>query len=276
MTTHSTPTPPRLDLRLPAGIIEIELEARDTTSVELSVISGGEAGEVAIQETREELRTGGAQPEVLVHAPEQRGKLRNFGRQPELRMRIVAPLGSSIRASTISADFRCSDGAAEVSCKAISGDISVGDVTGDAKLDSTSGDLTTRRVGGRLQGNSVSGDISTGRIGADSRARSMSGDVSMDGAEGSVKASSMSGDISIGSLAAGDADLSSMSGDIQAAVVPGVRVFLDLRTLSGDAHSQLDPADDPSAGASQLTLKADTKSGDITVRRAAAAQPLSA
>ena len=59
MTTHSTPTPPRLDLRIPAGMIEVELEARDTTTVELTAISGGDAAQAAIDATRQELRTTG-------------------------------------------------------------------------------------------------------------------------------------------------------------------------------------------------------------------------
>ena len=116
----------------------------------------------------------------------------------------------------------------------------------------------------------MSGDISAGAVGADSRARTMSGSVSIAAAAGSVKASSMSGDIELGGLVTGDADLSSMSGDIEAAVVPGVRVYLDLKSLSGDAHSHLNPADDRAEAGPQLTLKASSKSGDVTVSRAAA------
>ena len=105
MTTHYTPTPPRLDLRIPAGVIEVELEARDTTTVELTAISGGDAAQAAIDATRQELRTAGGQPEVIVHSPEKAGKLRGFGRQPELRLRVIAPLGSTVRASSLTAEI---------------------------------------------------------------------------------------------------------------------------------------------------------------------------
>ena len=270
MTTHSTPTPPRLDLRIPAGMIEVELEARDTTTVELTAISGGDAAQAAIDATRQELRTTGAMPEVIVHCPEKPGRLRGFGRQPELRLRVIAPLGSIVRVSSLTADIECSAGAHEVACKTISGEITVGDATGAVKIDSTSGDLRTGQVGGPLQAGSISGDIAAGAIGAESRARTMSGDVRIAAAAGSVRASSMSGDIEIGTLIAGEADLSSMSGDIRAAVAPGVRVYLDLKTLSGDARSELDAGIDAPSGP-QLTLKASTKSGDVTVSRAAAA-----
>lgn len=269
MTTHPTPTAPKLDLRIPAGSIEIELEERDTTAVELTAISGGDAAQAAIDATKQELRDSGGQLEVVVHAPERPGKLRMIGRQPELRLRITAPLGSSIRASTITADFHCSAGSQDVTCKTISGDISVGDAAGAVKIESTSGNLHAGSVGGRMQAGSMSGDIAAGAVGAGSRARTMSGSVSIAAAAGSVKASSMSGDIEVGGLVTGDADLSSMSGDIEAAVVPGVRVYLDLRTLSGDAHSHLDPAGDGADTGPQLTLKAETKSGDVTVSRAA-------
>ena len=146
----------------------------------------------------------------------------------------------------------------------------MGDAGGAVKLESTSGDLHAGSVGGRLQAGSMSGDITAGAVGADSRARTMSGSVSIAAAAGSVKASSMSGDIEVGGLVTGDADLSSMSGDIEAAVVPGVRVYLDLKTLSGDAHSHLDATDDGAGAGPQLTLKAESKSGDVTVSRAAA------
>ena len=76
----------------------------------------------------------------------------------------------------------------------------------------------------------------------------MSGDVRIAAAAGSVRASSMSGDIEIGTLVAGEADLSSMSGDIRAAVAPGVRVYLDLKTLSGDARSISTPEPTRPAG----------------------------
>lgn len=270
MTSHPTPTPPRLDLRIPAGSIEIDLEQRDTTTVELTAISAGDAAQAAIDATRQELRDSGGHLEIVVHAPERSGKLRFIGRQPELRLRITAPLGSSIRASTITADVHCSAGSQDVACKTISGEITVGDAAGAVKLESTSGDLHAGSVGGRLQAGSMSGDISAGAVGADSRARTMSGSVSIAAAAGSVKASSMSGDIELGGLVTGDADLSSMSGDIEAAVVPGIRVYLDLKSLSGDAHSHLDPADDRAEAGPQLTLKASSKSGDVTVSRAAA------
>lgn len=274
MTTHATPNPPRLDLRLPAGSIEIELEPRDTTSVELTVISGGEAGDAVVESTRQELRGSAESPELLVHVPERSGgKLRMLGRQPEILMRVIAPLGSSVRATGISADIRCAVGAADVVAKSVSADVTIGDCDGDVKAESTSGDVRTGGVGGRLHASSVSGDISTGRVGDDSRARTMSGSITLDGAEGSLKASSMSGDVAVRSLSRGEVELGSMSGDIEAAVDPGVRVFLDLRTLSGDARSSLEATDDAGRGGAQLTLKADTKSGDVTVKRTGAAQP---
>ncbi len=166
MTTHPTPTAPRLDLRIPAGSIEIELEERDTTTVELTAISAGDAAQAAIDATKQELRDSGGQLEIVVHAPERSGKLRFIGRQPELRLRITAPLGSNIRSSTITADFHCAAGAHDVACKTISGDITVGDAGGAVKIESTSGDLHAGSVGGRLQAGSMSGDITAGAVGA--------------------------------------------------------------------------------------------------------------
>jgi hypothetical protein len=61
-----------------------------------------------------------------------------------------------------------------------------------------------------------------------------------------------------------------VSGDIEVGVVPGLRVWLDLSSLSGRMESQLD-GDDPIAGdgPAQLTIALRSVSGDQRIRRAA-------
>jgi hypothetical protein len=270
MTTHATPTAPRLDLKVPSGKIDIEFAEQDTTSVELSVISGGNTAQEAIDATVEELRTGGdGTPEVIVHVPEQKGRLRSYGRQPEILLRVIAPVGADVRVTSTTADVRAGSGAQAFTVKTIAGDVELGDVTGDVRVDTTSGDIRVGDVGGSTRAKSMSGDLVAGALGGEARLRTMSGDVKIARADSSANASTMSGDVTVSALLSGEVELSSMSGDIEAGIVRGVRVFLDLKTISGDARSNLDPADGPSDNGHQLNLKATSKSGDVTVNRAA-------
>jgi hypothetical protein len=61
-----------------------------------------------------------------------------------------------------------------------------------------------------------------------------------------------------------------VSGDVEVGVVPGLRVWLDLSSISGRMTSQLD-GDDGVAGndPAQLTIAVRTVSGDLRVRPAA-------
>lgn len=266
MYTFPTPTPPRLDLSVPSGRIEIEFEDRADTEVELVVISGGDAADEAIANSQIALQGEGESATVVVHVPEQR-KLLRLGRQPELHLRVLSPVGTSVEASSVTAELRCGSGAHSVRFKTISGAASCGDAVGDVRVETASGRIVVGDVGGHLRATSMSGDIDAGDVAGAVHAKTLSGSIIIRGAHDGIRASTMSGEIDAGGLERGDADLGSMSGDIRAAVVPGVRVYLDLSTLSGRASSDLDGGVEQN-GAAQLTLKASTKSGDVSIRRA--------
>jgi hypothetical protein len=70
-------------------------------------------------------------------------------------------------------------------------------------------------------------------------------------------------------VSSGEVSLQSASGDIQVGVRRGTKVWLDARSRSGDATSELDVGDEPPAeGAPVLELRASSMSGDIHVGRA--------
>ena len=68
-------------------------------------------------------------------------------------------------------------------------------------------------------------------------------------------------------------------GDVSVSVLPGTGVYMDVRTLSGSTHTDLDVGDAPPAGqndpASMLSLRLQTASGDISVMRAPTSQKVS-
>jgi hypothetical protein len=269
MATHPTPSGVLLDLRLPAGSIELTTTESDSTTVSLEPIRDSDAAHEAIAATREEAvteRDGSVR--VIVHVPD-RGKLLRLRGEPEILMRISAPHGARLHAATLSADVRADGRLAGADLKTASGDVSLPDVDGPVKVKTQSGDLSAGAVAGALDVHTMSGDVSTGDVGGNASLKTMSGDVALGLAGGSVEVSSMSGDIDVAGVRVGAAELNSMSGDIDVGVVRGTRVFLDVRTLSGDARSDLPVSDQPESGTGpELTLKASTKSGDVRIRRA--------
>ena len=64
-----------------------------------------------------------------------------------------------------------------------------------------------------------------------------------------------------------------MSGDVEVGVAPGLRVWLDLSSVSGRMNSQLTDDDgDAGEGPAQLALTLRSVSGDLRIRRVASAQ----
>ena len=276
MSTYTTPSGVVLELHLPAGLIEVTTTDGDTTTVSLEPMGNDEQARELIEASREEAVTesdGGTR--IIVRVPEKTG-LRRFLGSPEVLIRVQAPAGARLNATTASADVRCSGRLGGAAVKTASGDISLPDVDGRVEVRTASGDVVMGNAGDQLRVQSMSGDVVTGNIGGDAFAKSMSGDVTLGEVAGSLEASSMSGDIRVGRVQAGSASLSSMSGDVEVGVKRGTRVYLDVSTLSGEARSELPMTDGPPAeGAAELTLRANTKSGDVRIRRAAEPAPTS-
>jgi len=270
MATHNTPNGVILDLRLGAGSIEIATAEGDTTMVDLEPL-GGEAARAAIAETTEELTPGpDGRTRLRVHVLRNKGGLLRFRGEPEIRMRIVAPPGADLEATTVSADVAAEGRLGTATVKTVSGDISLGALDGDAELKTVSGDVRCGDAAAGVHVDSVSGDVQLERVAGNLAVKTVSGDVKAGPAGASVDLATVSGDVRVASLRRGEAKLRSLSGDIDVAVERGTRVYMDASTLSGDAGSDLDLQDAPTGGdGAELMLEASTKSGDVRIRRAA-------
>ncbi len=257
--TFDTTGPLRLDLRIPAGGIEIDAAETEQTVVTLH----GEADvlETAVVELRGD--------ELRVELPERRGLL-GF-RSPEVRLELRCPQGSSAVVRTKSADLRVRGTLDRVDATTASGDVGLERVDGPVTLKSASGDLTVREAGGDVTANTASGDVEIGRVHGHLVANLVSGDLGVREARGSVTAGSVSGDVRLSAVAAGTVSVSSVSGDVEVGVRRGSRVHVDASTLSGDTRSELDLGGDPVAGDGPLVeLRIKTVSGDVSVVRAPA------
>jgi DUF4097 and DUF4098 domain-containing protein YvlB len=99
--------------------------------------------------------------------------------------------------------------------------------------------------------------------------RSASGDVRVEEAADSITIQTASGDQRIGVATVGRVTLQSASGDQMVGIRRGSAVHLDVRTMSGDASSELEVRDQrPADDAPLVELRATSMSGDIRIHRA--------
>jgi hypothetical protein len=248
-TTHHTPGPLDLDIRVQAGRVEIYTAATDETTVEIEPLDGGEAAHAAVEGAREELRAVGDGHRLLIEVPR---RPRLFGwNEPELLVRIHCPDGAGVVAKTASADVELHGRAGAFSTK------------------TASGDVTLEAAGGDVDIKTASGDVSIGSVAGRAHVNTMSGDVVLDEAPGPVSAHTMSGDLRVERLASGTAELRTMSGDIVATVRPGATLWIDASSMSGEVSSELPVSDAAPTGAdTDIELRASSMSGDIELRRA--------
>jgi hypothetical protein len=265
MTMHDTPNPVRLKLKLEAGSIDITTWDQPRTEVEVTPISTDPEAVEAAANVRQELRAGGE--ELVVETASSRGVF-GIRRGYELRYAISAPHGSSIDASTASADITARGSYGSVKVATASGDVSVDQVDGDLNIKTVSGDTDVERVGGNASLNSVSGDLEVGTVGGDISANVVSGDLHVTQAGGSLNAKGVSGDVTVESLRRGDAKLQSVSGDVSIGVAAGARLWMDIGSMSGHTQSDLEPVSESEAGSIDLRVKASSASGDIRLHRA--------
>jgi len=256
---------PAVEVRNPAGsVLLTAVEGATGITVDVEALNGAAErvlDEVVVQHLP---GSGDAAPaRLLVTVPASR-LLAN----PRFAVTAVLPAGCPLGVTTASAG---------ATVRGPWGDVEVTGASGDVRVDSCAG-LAVR---------TASGDVHAGAVGADAVVRSASGDVRLDAVAGSVtvttasgdvrlgpvggdvEVSSASADVVVGRVASGEVALRTVSGDATVAVAPGLRLWLDLQTVSGRLDSQLS-ADDGEAGdgAATLTVRMRSVSGDLRLRRA--------
>ena len=256
--------PIEMYISLPAGSIAISAEPTDKTAVRLEPSRPGRNGDDLISQIRVEFSDG----RLEITGPRHFGLLRG---DSGVDLTVTAPTRSSVTVRSGSSDVSCLGELASLDAKSGSGDLTAVLVSGPVQLDTASGDVWLEEATGDARLHSASGDIRLLRAGADVIANSASGDLTIGTAAGSVTARTASGDLRVDRLATGQADLSSVSGDIVAGVARGTGVYLDLSTVSGRVSSDLEESADD--GPAALVLKCRSVSGDVQVVRAAPVTP---
>jgi DUF4097 and DUF4098 domain-containing protein YvlB len=255
--TFSTAGELLVSLEVPAGLIELHPVDADETVVQVD-------GERDPDDVSIRLEPHGTAQRLRV---EHRGRRLGRFAGGDLHVVVRLPERADVEASTGAADVIVHGTIGSIAVRSGSGDVTFQEVAGDVTVKVASGDVLGRSVGGDLTMHGASGDLLVSSVGGGLTARTASGDVKLGAVAGSVRITTVSGDVRVDSMSVGTAEVRAVSGDVEIGVDPGVRVFLDLSTASGDATSDL-PMDDGAGGPADLELHVGTVSGDIAVHRA--------
>src|SRR5262245_41758966 len=259
---HVFETPGAVRLRISIGGGDVRIETADRAATEVELHALNRAAEEVIPEMTVRCDEHIGVWTVVVEEPK-RGILSSLFNNAEIGVHVRCPRDVDVEVQTGSADVRVQGDASSAVVKTGSGDLGFDDVRGDLEANSASGDVAAGNVGGDCAVKTASGDIRVLSVAGELLANLVSGDLEVRRAEGPVTAQSVSGDQHIGEIATGEVRLQSVSGDIYVGVRPGLRLYIDATSVSGDMSSNLDAADGPPAEGPLVELRAKTVSGDV-------------
>ncbi|MDQ3982565.1 MAG: DUF4097 domain-containing protein [Actinomycetota bacterium] len=249
------------------GAVEVDTVDATQARVEVMRERGGEPGD----ELFVGMRDGADGPELVVELS-RGGFLSHFGHDRDLFVRVQIPHGSRLRVSTASADVKARGTYSGAVFHTASGDMSIGRIAGDLDMKTASGDIEAESIAGKLVAQSASGDLQIHRTDGEVSLRTASGDVGLDEVAGErVEVHTASGDVEIREVVRASVSVQSASGDISIGIRRGSRVWLDVRSLSGETQSEFELNDQPDSEEGPLVeVRAMSMSGDIAIRRASA------
>jgi hypothetical protein len=247
MREHSfeLPDDPRLMVAIPAGRIDVETQPGEDAFVRLSPIGDDAETREAIARAQIELHGS----ELVVEVKDKRFR---FGSQPQIHAEIRCPERTSTRLHTASGEIRARGR------------------LGETKTHVASGDVELEGVEGRFEAHSASGDVRVEFVRGDASVHTASGDLQIRRSEAGVDVQSASGDVELGDAGGGPVKVKAVSGDVRVAVRAGRRVAVDVRTVSGEATSDI-PLDDGAAegpDAPLVEIQVNGVSGDVRIERA--------
>ncbi len=270
---HSFPTErARLKVRNPSGDVQVETADVAETTVELVPLNDSDVTRTAIEKASVTARGD----DVLVELEGGRGWTISIGNwgigSAKVSVRITCPTGSDLECDTASADVRVTGTLGDARLRTASGDLKAERVQGTLEAKSASGDIRVDHVDGRATVNTVSGDVNLRTAMNGLGGNSVSGDVIVGEVYGDLSLSTVSGDMIVRAAGPGDVGLKAVSGDVVVSMRRGLRVRLDVNSVSGSIGSELEVSDAPFASnAPEANLRVRTVSGDVKIGRAAEA-----
>lgn len=287
MITKNFPVtgPIEADIALFGGSVTIEASARDDIEVEVRAATADKATDlralerttVAFADGRLSIAQQGSFGRWLVG---QKGLVEVLVRVPAGSrvavktgygaISLVGEVAPAPILETSYGDVRVDD-VRDATLRTSYGEISAGEVRGSSTLHG--GGARLAQTGGDTSITSTYGSISVGVMGGALTVRTSYGDVDVDTALGSVAAKTAYGSVRVRDAVRGALRVESSHGGLEVGIREGTAAWLDVSSQQGVVRNLLTPGTAPQADepADVLEVYARTSSGDITIRRGAAA-----
>jgi DUF4097 and DUF4098 domain-containing protein YvlB len=287
-STFNTPTPITVSLDLYVADVRIAASDRADAAVRVRPSDPDKAADVkAAENTRVEYDEATRTLSVVTRKP--RNRFVNFSsKRPEsIDLLIEVPTDSDVRGEAEIGDFQSAGVLGTVQLKTDVGAMHLAQ-TGPANLRSGVGEISVEEISGAGQVNCGSGvvrlgavdgtaDVTNGngkvRVGVVTGAahvKSANGSVYVDRALSDITASASNGEVHVREVVRGKVTATSKNGAVEVGVRDGSAAWLELNTTLGHVYNELDSAAAPEAGepVDKVEIHADTKLGDVTIRRA--------
>lgn len=222
------------------GVIEEEFAVGDGAELSISNIAGritvraGEPGVIRMRATRHGrpgaventcIDTAQEHDVVTIRTRKEESGLLHLARGiSEVEYDITVPVGCRVRAGAVSADVDISGTHGLLHLETVSGNARIEDVAGECTITTVSGEVRARGMDGRLTARSTSGDVTL-----------------LDSHLAAGNFHTVSGNVRVESplAAGGHYYANTVSGDL-VLVVPGdTGATIQMRTVSGEVHSEL-------------------------------------
>jgi len=287
-STFNTPSPVTVTLDLYVADVRFAVSDRADTIVEVRPSDPNKAADVkAAESTRVEYDDAARTLSIVSRKP--RSRFVNFSsKRPEsIDVVIQLPTDSDVRGEAGLGDYQSEGALGTVALKTDlgavhlaetgplnvrngAGTITVEAVTGPAEVRASSGDIRIGAIDGTADLSTSNGKVRVGVITGPANVKCSNGSVSVDRALSDITAESANGEVRIGEVVRGKVSATSKNGSVEVGIRPGSTAWLELNTDVGRVYNELGSADAPEAGepADQVEVRASTKLGDVTIRRA--------
>ena len=285
LSTFDTPAPIAVTLDLYVADVHIVASDRADTIVEVRPSDPGKPVDIKAAEATRVEYDDAARMLSVTRKP--RNRFVNFSKRPEsIDIVIHLPTDSDVRGEAGLGDYRTEGALRAVALKtglgavriaetgALNvhtglGEVTVDTAAGSAEVHSGSGEIRIGAVDGTAEVSTGNGTIRIGVVTGPANVKVTNGALSVDRALSDITAANTNGAVRIGEVVRGRVSATSKNGRVDIGVREGSAAWLELNTSVGRVYNELDAADAPDSGepVDKVEVRADTKLGDIVVRR---------
>ena len=288
LSNFNTPSPISVALDLYVADVRFAVSDRADTIVEVRPSDPNKAADIkAAENTRVEYDEATRMLSIVSRKPRSRFVTFSSKRPESIDIVIQLPTDSDVRGEADLGDFQADGVLGTVELKTDLGavrlaetgplklrggvgGITVEGVSGPAEVHSGSSDIRIGAVDGTADVSTGNGKVRVGVVTGPATIKTSNGSASVDRALSDITATSSNGEVRIGEVVRGKVTATSKNGGVEVGVREGSAAWLELNTDVGRVYNELDSSDAPETGepVDKVEVRAGTKLGDVTIRRA--------